>query len=80
MQLLQCTASPPGGGGQCKSSMHYLTARGHWAVQILQYTASLPLGSGQWNSCNALLNSLGAVRSGAPALQYTASALGVHGQ
>ena len=69
MQLLQCTASLPGGSGQwdCCNRLHHclgavgsatpaihcLTAWGQWAVELLQYIASLPGGSGQWDSCNA---------------------------
>ena len=61
VQLLQCTASLPGGSGQCNScnalphclgvvgsatpAMHCLTAWGEWALQLLQCTASLPGGS-----------------------------------
>ena len=70
VQLLQCTASLPGGSGQCNSrttlphclwavdsatsAMHYPTTWGQWAVGLRQYTAALPWGSGQRNSCNAL--------------------------
>ena len=53
VQLLQCTASLPGGSGQW-NAMQCLTAWGQWAVQLLQCTASLPGGSGQCNSCNTL--------------------------
>ena len=83
VQFLQCTASLPGGSGQCNScntlphclgavgsgppSIHGLTAWGQWAVDLLQYTAALPGGSGQWTSFNALLHCLGAVGSGPPA-------------
>ena len=79
VQLLQCTASLPGGSGQWNScntlphclgavdsatpAMHCPTASGQWAVQLLQCTASLPGGSGQRNSCNALPHCLGAVDS-----------------
>ena len=68
VQLLQCTASVPGGSGQCNScnalphcpgavgsgtpATHCLTAWEQWAVQLLQCTASLPGGSGQCNSFN----------------------------
>ena len=84
VQLLQCTASLPGGSGQWNScnapphclgaagsgtpAMHCLTAWGQWAVQLLQCTASLPGGSGQRNSCNALPHCLGAVGSATPAM------------
>ena len=63
VQILQCTASLPGGSGQCNScnalphclgavdsatpAMHCLTAWRQWAVQLLQCTASLPGGSRQ---------------------------------
>ena len=66
VQLLQCTASLPGGSGHCNSrnalphcpramgsetpAMHCRTASGQWAVQLLQCTASLPGGSGHCNS------------------------------
>ena len=68
--LLQYTASLPGGSGQltpCNTLPHCLGAAGsgpcappcpaawgQWAVELLQYTASLPQGSGQWTSCNGL--------------------------
>ena len=84
MELLQCTASLPGGSGQCSfcnalphclgavgsgpPAIHCRTAWGQWAVQLLQCTASLPGGSGQWNSCNAPLHCLGAVGSATPAM------------
>ena len=84
MQLLQCTASPPGGSWQCNScnalphclggvdsatpAMHCLTAWGQWTVELLQCIAPLPWGSGQWNSCNALPHCLGAVGSATPAM------------
>ena len=79
MQLVQCTASLPGGSGQRNScntqphclgavgratpAMYCLNAQGQWAVGLLQCTASLPGGSGQCNSCNALPHCLGAVGS-----------------
>ena len=84
MELVQCTAPLPGGSGQLNScnalshclgavgsgtpAMHYLTARGQWALELLQYTASLPGGSGQSNSCNALPHCLGAVGGATPAM------------
>ena len=62
VQLLQCTASLPGGSGQrnsCNALSHCLgavgsgtpamlcpTAWGQWAAQLLPYTAALP--GGQW--------------------------------
>ena len=62
VDLLQHTASLPGGSGQWTSfnalphclgavgsatpAMHCLTALGQWAVQLLQYSAALPGGSG----------------------------------
>ena len=79
VELLQHTATPPGGSGQwnfCSTlpqcpgavgsgppSVHCLTAWGQWAVDLLQCTASLPGGSGQWTSCNTLPHCLGAVSS-----------------
>ena len=82
-ELLQCTASLPGGSGQCKNCnalphclgavgsgtpvKHCHTAQGQWAVELLQCTASLPGGRGQWNSRNALPHCLGAVGIGTPA-------------
>ena len=84
MELLQHTASLPGGSGQWNScniqpyclsavgsgtpAMHCLTASGQWAVGLLQHTASLPGGSGQWNSCNTVPHCLEAVGSGTPAI------------
>ena len=75
VDLVQYTASLPGGSGQWTScntlphclgalgsgtpAMHYLTAWGQKVVQLLQGTASLPGGSGQWTSCNALPHCLG---------------------
>ena len=69
VELLQCTASLPGGSGQCNPcnapphcpgavgsetpAMHCLTAWGQRAVELLRCTAPLPGGSGQRNSCNA---------------------------
>ena len=91
VELLQCTASLPGGSGQCNScnalphcpgavgsttpAMHRLTAWGQWTAQLLQCTASLPWGSGQWNPCNALPHCLGAVDSATPAM-HCLTALG----
>ena len=62
VELLQCTASLPGGSGQWNScnalphclgavgsatpAMHRLTALGQWAVKLPQCTTSLPGGSG----------------------------------
>ena len=54
VELLQYTATLPGGSGQC-SSCNALTA-------------SLPRGSGQRNSCNALRHCLGAVDTVTPAV------------
>ena len=69
VELLQCTASLPGGSGQWKPAMHCPTAWGRWAVQLLVCrTVSLPRGSGQWNSCYALPHCLGAVGSATPAM------------
>ena len=51
--LLQCTASLPGGSGQCNSC----NALPH-----------CPRGSGQCNSCNVLPHCLGAVNSATPAM------------
>ena len=94
VELLQCTASLPGGSGQWNScnalphclgavdsatpAMHRLTAVGQWAVTLPQCTTSLPGGSGQWNSCNALPHCLGAVGSGTPAM-HCLTALGAVG-
>ena len=66
VELLQCTATLPGGSGRCNSynaaphclwavgsgtpPTHCHTASGQWAVELLQCTATLPGGSGQWNS------------------------------
>ena len=68
-ELLQCTASLPGGIGQwssCHAMPHYLgavgsatpaihchTAWGQWAVEILPCTDTPPGDNGQWNSSNA---------------------------
>ena len=82
MELLQHTASLPGGSGQWNScntlphcleavgsgtpATHCLTAWRQQAVELLQHTASLPGGSGQWDSCNTLPHCLEAVGSGTP--------------
>ena len=84
VELLQCTASLPGGSGQCNScnalphclgalgsaifAIQCRTAWGQWAAQLLQCTASLAGSSGQCNSCNALPHCLGAVGSATPAM------------
>ena len=89
VQLLQCTASLPGGSGQCNSwnaLPHCLgavgggtpaicgrTAWGQWAVQLLQDSARLPGGSGQWTSCNTLPHCPGAVGSATPAMHCLAA-------
>ena len=109
VQLLQCSATPPGGAGQWKScnarahqlggrgvlprrlslpkerssynvplhcmgavgsatlAMHYLTARGQWAVELLSCTATRLKRSWQLNSCKALPHHLGAVGGATPA-------------
>ena len=85
MQLLQYTASLPGGSGQCNSyntmphclraggsaapAMHYLTFWGQWAVRLLQIAALPAGGSGQSDSCNTLPHGLGAVGSATPAIR-----------
>ena len=77
MDLLQRTASVPGGTGECNScsarppclravgsatpAMHCQTTSGQWAMQLVQCTASLPRDGGQWNCGNALPHCLGAV-------------------
>ena len=84
VDLLQRTATLPGGCGQCNSSyalphclwavgsgapaIHRQTAWGQWAVEILQCNAARPGGSGQCSSRNALPHCLGAVGSAAPAM------------
>ena len=68
MDLLQYTASLPGGSGQWTSCNTLPTAWGQWAVDLLQYAAPLPGGSGQWTSCNTLPHCLGAVGSGPPSM------------
>ena len=55
MELVQCTASLPGGSGQCN---------------FMQYTAAPPGGTGQWNSSDALSNCLGVVVSAIPVMYY----------
>ena len=65
VQLLQCTASLPGGSGQ-------------WAVELLQCTASLPGESGRCNFYNARPHCLGPVGSGTPAM-HCLTALGAVG-
>ena len=83
VQLLQCTASLPGGSGQgnaCNALPHCLravgtgaptlhrhTVRGQWVVELLSCTATLLGDSGQCNSCNAVPHCLGAWGSGSPA-------------
>ena len=84
VELLQCTASPPGGSRRWNScnaqphcpgalrngvpSMHCHTTWGRWAVEILQCTATQPGGGRRCNSCNALPHCLGAVGSGTLAI------------
>ena len=84
LELLQNTASLPGGSGQWNScnalphclgavgsatpAIHCLTAWGQWAIELLQCTTFLPGGSGQCNSCNTPPNCLRAVGSGNPAM------------
>ena len=84
VDLLQYTASLPGGRGQwisCNTLPHCLgavgsglpatdclTAWGQWAVGILQFTASLPEGSERSASCNTLPHCPGAAGSEPPAL------------
>ena len=83
-ELLKCTATLPGGSGQCNPcnaplhclgamgratpAIHCLSAWGQWAVELLSSTATLPRGSGQWNFCNALPYCLGAMGSATPAI------------
>ena len=64
VEILQYTATLPGGSGQC-SSCNALTA-------------SLPRGSGQCNLCNALPHCLGAVYTVTPAV-HRLTALGAVG-
>ena len=70
VELLQCTAAPPGGSGQwnsCKTPphclgavctetpvIHCLSVPGLWAMELLQCTAALPRGSGEWNCFSTL--------------------------
>ena len=84
VELLQCTASEPGGSRQwnsCNAPPHYLGAvcRGmpamqclttwwQWAVQLLQSTSSLPGGSGWCNTTKAWYRCLGPVGGGTPAM------------
>ena len=68
VELLLCTATPPGGSGRCNpcnTLPHYLGAVGSGTPAIYCLTAG---GSGQWKACYALPHCLGAVGSGAPAL------------
>ena len=81
-ELVQHTASLPGGSGQellqCIVSLpwggpvkHCLTARGQQAVELtllLQRTAPLRRGRGKCNPCNVLPHYLGAVGRGTPAI------------
>ena len=85
VELLQCTASLPGGSGQCNScnalphclgavgsgtpAPHCHTSLEQWAVELMSCTATLLVGSGQCNSYNALPHRLGPVGSGAPAMR-----------
>ena len=75
VQLVQCTASLPGGIGQWTScnalphcleavgsatrAMHCLTFWGQCIVELMSCTATPPGGSGQWNSCIARAHQLG---------------------
>ena len=65
VELLQRTASLPGGSGHWNSCKALLTAWGPLP------TATLPRGSGHWNSCHALPHCLGSVA--VQFLQYTAT-------
>ena len=74
--LLQCTATLPGGSRQWNSchalpgclkalscaipAMHCLTAWAVWAVELLQRTASPPWGCAEWYCCNAVPHCSGA--------------------
>ena len=92
--LLQCTATLPGGSGQwnsCHALPGCLRAVGRAIPAMHCHTT---WGPGQWNSCNALTGCLGAVDSGTPSthcltawgrwavefLQYTSSLPRVGGQ
>ena len=71
VELLQRTASPPGGSGQCNSCNtlpHYLGDRGRCNSCIC--IATLLRGGGHWNSCNALPHCLGAVGNTTPVMHY----------
>ena len=68
VELLQCTALPPGAVGSATPATHCPTAWGQWAVERLLCTATLLRGSGPWNSCNALPYCLGAVGHGTRAI------------
>ena len=85
MELLQRTATPKRGSGQCNSckalprclgvvgsatrAIHCLTTCGQCAVELLQCTAPLPASSAPCNSCNALPHRLGVVGSGTPTMR-----------
>ena len=85
MELLQRTASVPGGRGQWNSfnavsrclgavgcgtpAMHCLTVWGQWASELLQHTTLLPRDSPQCNSFNALPHRLGTVGGGTLAMR-----------
>ena len=63
VQLMQCTPTLPGGGGQwnsCNARAHELgdgescpVAVTAQTVELVQCTPTLPRGPGQWTSCNA---------------------------
>ena len=75
VQLLQCTASLPGGSGQwnsCNALLHCLGVVGSATPATHCLTV---WGSGQCNSCNTLPHYPGAVGSGTPAM-YCLAALG----
>ena len=73
--LLQCTATLPGGSGQCNScntlphclgavgsatlAMHCLTAWKQWAVELLSCIATATGRGGQWTICNKRVHQLG---------------------
>ena len=80
MQLLKCTATPPGGAAQwnaCNARAHQLGGRGvlprrRWLPKERYYCNEVPhcLGvSGRCNSCNAPPHCLGAVGRGTPVTQ-----------